>query len=132
MQQKQTFSVVTAVGKNLKKECNKIKLFPVAIVVGRNLNKECNKKSDNLKLFPVAIAVGRNLSHLSPAPVMIIASSLETAAKTLGWYKKVNLAPGFYQLPAFADRQACGKEEFQPFLQNQYSMFQCIGGSDNN
>ena len=60
MQQKLTFSVVTAVGKNLKKECNKI------------------------KLFPVAIAVGRNLSHLSPAPVMIIASSLETAAKTLG------------------------------------------------
>ena len=32
----------------------------------------------------------------------------------------------------FLHRQACGKEQFQPFLQNQYSMFQCIGESDNN
>ena len=57
---------------------------------------------------------------------MTIASSLEIAAKTSGGSmdKIISLLHPIY-------RQACGKEQFQPFLQNQYSMFLCIGWSQS-
>ena len=75
---------------------------------------------------PLAIGAGRSLSRLTPALAMTIASSLEIAAKTSGGSmdKIISLLHPIY-------RQACGKEQFQPFLQNQYSMFLCIGWSQS-
>ena len=75
---------------------------------------------------PLAIGAGRSLNRLTPALAMTIASSLEIAAKTSGGSmdKNISLLHPIY-------RQACGKEQFQPFLQNQYSMFLCIGWSQS-